>query len=293
MRFKRSFAERIFDWLNVTVLTVVGLLALYPFVYVVLLSFSTAADVARGGLLVLPRQFSLGSYDMIFHDPWFLRGFGNSLLRTALGVAATLLMTSLAAYPLSRPNLPWRRQIVFYILFTMLFSGGLVPKYLLLKNLGLIDNRLVLVLPLMLTAFNIIILKNFFQQIPPSYEEAAKMDGASDLAILFRIFLPLSKPALATIALWTAVIHWNAWFDAMIFITSNDKQVVQIFLQRIVIENSVKDMQFGTPNFNEQLYTPDALKAAVTVITVLPILAVYPFVQRYFVKGITLGGIKE
>ena len=293
MPFQRSRAERAFDWLNVTVLTVVGLLALYPFVYVVLLSFSTAADVARGGLLVLPRNFSLGSYDMILHDPWFLLGFGNSLVRTVLGVAATLLMTSLAAYPLSRPNLPWRRQIVFYILFTMLFSGGLVPKYLLLKNLGLIDNRLVLVLPLMLTAFNIIILKNFFQQIPPSYEEAAKIDGASDFAILFRIFLPLSKPALATIALWTAVIHWNAWFDAMIFITSNEKQVVQIFLQRIVIENSVKDMQFGTPNFNEQLYTPDALKAAVTVVTVLPILAVYPFVQRYFVKGITLGGIKE
>lgn len=293
MPFQRSRAERAFDWLNVTVLTVVGLLALYPFVYVVLLSFSTAADVARGGLLVLPRNFSLSSYDMILHDPWFLLGFGNSLVRTVLGVAATLLMTSLAAYPLSRPNLPWRRQIVFYILFTMLFSGGLVPKYLLLKNLGLIDNRLVLVLPLMLTAFNIIILKNFFQQIPPSYEEAAKIDGASDFAILFRIFLPLSKPALATIALWTAVIHWNAWFDAMIFITSNEKQVVQIFLQRIVIENSVKDMQFGTPNFNEQLYTPDALKAAVTVITVLPILAVYPFVQRYFVKGIQLGGVKE
>mgnify|MGYP000045607775 CR=1 FL=1 len=293
MPFQRSRAERAFDWLNVTVLTVVGLLALYPFVYVVLLSFSTAADVARGGLLVLPRNFSLSSYDMVFHDPWFLLGFGNSLVRTVLGVAATLLMTSLAAYPLSRPNLPWRRQIVFYILFTMLFSGGLVPKYLLLKNLGLIDNRLVLVLPLMLTAFNIIILKNFFQQIPPSYEEAAKIDGASDFAILFRIFLPLSKPALATIALWTAVIHWNAWFDAMIFITSNEKQVVQIFLQRIVIENSVKDMQFGTPNFNEQLYTPDALKAAVTVVTVLPILALYPFVQRYFVKGITLGGIKE
>jgi len=293
MPFQRSRAERAFDWLNVTVLTVVGLLALYPFVYVVLLSFSTAADVARGGLLVLPRNCSLSSYDMVFHDPWFLLGFGNSLVRTVLGVAATLLMTSLAAYPLSRPNLPWRRQIVFYILFTMLFSGGLVPKYLLLKNLGLIDNRLVLVLPLMLTAFNIIILKNFFQQIPPSYEEAAKIDGASDFAILFRIFLPLSKPALATIALWTAVIHWNAWFDAMIFITSNEKQVVQIFLQRIVIENSVKDMQFGTPNFNEQLYTPDALKAAVTVITVLPILAVYPFVQRYFVKGIQLGGVKE
>ena len=293
MHFQRSRGEKLFDVLNVTVLTVVALLALYPFVYVILLSFATASDVARGGLMVWPRNFSLICYEMILNDPWFMHGFANSLLRTATGVAATLLMTALAAYPLSRPGLPWRRQLIFYILFTMLFSGGLVPKYLLMKNLGLIDNRLVLVLPLMLTAFNVIILKNFFQQIPPSYEEAARMDGASDLAILFRIFVPLSKPALATIALWTAVIHWNAWFDAMIYITSNDKQVVQIFLQRIVIENSVKDMQFGTPNLDEGSYTPDALKAATVVVTVLPILAVYPFVQRYFVKGITLGGVKE
>jgi len=293
MLFKRSRGEVIFDTFNVTVLATVGALALYPFVYVVLLSFATSADVARGGLLIFPWNFSLGSYEMIFNDPWFIRGFLNSLIRTVAAVATTLVMTALAAYPLSRKNLPWRRQVIFYILFTMLFSGGLVPKYLLMKNLGLIDNRLVLVLPLMLTAFNIIILKNFFQQIPDSYEEAARIDGASDFTILFRIFLPLSKPALATIALWTAVIHWNAWFDAMIYITSNEKQVVQIFLQRIVIENSVKDMQFGTPNFNEALYTPDALKAAVVVITVLPILAVYPFVQRYFVKGIQLGGIKE
>jgi putative aldouronate transport system permease protein len=293
MRYRRSRAERAFDWCNVAFLTVVALLALYPFVYVLLLSFAGAADVAKGGLLVVPRDFSLGAYEMIFHDPWFLRGFANSVLRTALGVAATLLMTALAAYPLSRPAMPWRRQLTFFVLFTMLFSGGLVPKYLLMKNLGLIDNRLVLVVPLMLTAFNVIILKNFFQQIPPSYEEAARMDGGSDLSILFRIFIPLSKPALATIALWTAVIHWNAWFDAMIFITSNEKQVVQIFLQRIVIENSVKDMQFGTPNFDEANYTPDALKAATVVVTVLPILAVYPFVQRYFVKGITLGGVKE
>lgn len=293
MSFRRSAGEVVFDWFNVAALSAVALLALYPFVYVVLLSFATAADVARGGVLVWPHGWSLGSYEMIFADPWFLRGFANSVVRTAAGVAATLLMTALAAYPLSRPSLPWRRQLVFYILFTMLFSGGLVPKYMLLKNLGLIDNRLVLILPLMLTAFNVIILKNFFQQIPPSYEEAARIDGASDLTILFRIFVPLSKPALATIALWTAVIHWNAWFDAMIFITSNEKQVVQIFLQRIVIENSVKDMQFASPGFDEATYTPDSLKAATVVVTVLPILAVYPFVQRYFVRGISLGGVKE
>lgn len=293
MRYRRSSLEIVFDWCNVALLTAVALMAVYPFVYIVLLSFATSADVAAGGVLVMPRNFTLTAYDMIFHDPLFLRGFANSVGRTVLGVGLTLLMTALAAYPLSRPSMPWRRRLTFYVLFTMLFSGGLVPKYMLMKNVGLIDNRLVLVLPLMLTAFNVIILKNFFQQIPASYEEAARMDGASDFRILFRIFIPLSRPALATIALWTAVVHWNAWFDAMIFITSNEKQVVQVFLQRIVIENSVKDMQFGTPNLDEALYTPDALKAAAVVVTVLPILALYPFLQRYFVKGITLGGVKE
>lgn len=250
------------------------------------------ADVARGGILVIPREMTSLAYEMVLADEGVRRGFLNAIVRTVLGTVATLIMTSLIAYPLSRSQMPFRRQITFYIIFTMLFSGGIVPRFIVVQSLGLVDTIWALVLPVMLTAFNVIILKNFFQQIPASYEEAARIDGAGDLTILFRIFIPLSKPALATIGLWTCVFHWNSWFDAMLYITSEDKQVMQIFVQRVVIENSVKDMKFGVEG-DQSMYSPDALKAATVVVTVLPILLLYPLLQRYFIKGITLGGIKE
>lgn len=288
-----SRGERIFDRCNVIFLTLIGLSALYPFLYIITLSVATMPDVARGGLLIIPKEISWAAYEMVFADEGIKRGFLNAVLRTGLGTLATLLMTSLVAYPLSRPQMPWRRQISFYIIFTMLFSGGIVPKFIVVQNLGLIDTVWALVLPVMLTAFNVIILKNFFQQIPASYEEAARIDGAGDFTILFRIFIPLSKPALATIALWTCVFHWNSWFDAMLYITSEDKQVLQIFVQRVVIESSVKDMQFGVENVDRAKFSPDALKSATVVVTILPILLLYPLLQRYFIKGINLGGVKE
>lgn len=289
----RTRGEIFFDRCNVAFLALVGLSAVYPFLYVLTLSVSTLADVARGGALVIPRELSWSAYELVLRDEDIRQGFLNTALRTVLGTGATLLMTSLMAYPLSRPQLPFRRQLVFYVIFTMLFTGGLVPRYLVIKHLGLIDTIWALVLPGMLTAFNVIVLKNFFQQIPASYEEAAKIDGAGDWTILFRVYLPLSKPALATIALWTCVVHWNSWFDAMLFIPSEDKQVLQVFVQRVVVENSVKDMQFGVENVDQSKFSSEALKAATVVVTVLPILLLYPFVQRYFVTGVTLGGIKE
>jgi len=289
----RTRNEILFDYCNIAFLTLVGISAIYPFAYVLTLSVSTLADVARGGVLIIPREISWIAYGMVFNDENIRIGFANAVMRTLLGTAATLLMTSLVAYPLSRPHMPLRRQITFYVVFTMLFSGGLVPRYLVIKHLGLIDSVWSLVLPVMLTAFNVIVLKNFFQQIPRSYEEAAKIDGAGDWAILFQVFIPLSKPALATIALWTCVFHWNAWFDAMLFISSEDRQVLQVFVQRVVVENSVKDMQFGVDNLDQAKFSSEALKAATVVVTILPILALYPFAQRYFIKGITLGGIKE
>lgn len=289
----RSRGEKIFDGCNIAFLALVAASAIYPFAYVLTLSFSSLADVARGGALILPNELSWVAYDMVLRDEDIRSGFVNTLLRTALGTAATLLMTAIVAYPLSRPQLPLRRQLSFFIVFTMIFSGGLVPRYLVVRELGLIDSIWSLVLPVMLTGFNVIVLKNFFQHIPPSYEEAAKIDGAGDWRILFRIFIPLSKPALATIALWTCVLHWNSWFDALLFITSEDKQVLQVFIQRVVVDNSVKDMQFGVESVDQSKFSGEALKAASVVVTVLPIFALYPFVQRYFIKGITLGGVKE
>lgn len=293
MDYKRSLGERLFDCLNLVFLGAVGLLALYPFIFVVGLSFTSGAELAEGRVYLFPKQLTLTAYELVFNDPQIRTGYLNSIVRTVGGTVATLLMTSLAAYPLSRRQMPHRKKIIFFVLFTMIFSGGLVPRYLLVKELGLIDSRLALILPLMLTAFNVIILKSFFQQIPESYEEAAKIDGAGDFTILFRIFIPLSKPVLATIALWTCVLHWNQWFDGLLYITSDDKQILQVFLQRIVVENSVNRMRFGVEDLDMTVFSSEALKAATVVITVLPLICAYPFMQRYFLKGITLGGVKE
>jgi len=290
---QRTRGERIFNVFNVTVLGVVALMALYPFVYTISMSLSSAAEAMRSGLHLYPRDISLTSFEMVLANPDIVSGFANSVLRTVSGTALTLFFTCLTAYPLARKELPYRGPLLFLILFTMIFSGGIVPNYLLIKNIGLIDSIWALILPHMLTAFNVIVMKNFFQSIPESLAESAKIDGASEINILARIYVPLSKPVLATVGLWTVVSHWNQWFDAMLYITSDENQVLQTFLQRIVIESSVEMIEQGLVDPNVTQFTPETIKAATVVVTVLPMLLIYPFVQKYFVKGIMLGGVKE
>jgi putative aldouronate transport system permease protein len=289
----QTIGEKIFQWVNIFLLTMLGLVTLYPFIYVLSLSFSTAAEAQRAGLHLYPRAVTLTAYQMVFHNPSILTGYMNSIFRTVAGTLGTLVFTCLCAYPLSRPGLRWRRTLTFIVLFTLIFNGGLVPMYLQIRNLGLLNNRLVYILPTMVAAFNVIILKNFFQEIPHSLAESARMDGASEWRILFQIYVPLAKPALATVGLWTAVVHWNQWFDAMIYITDDKKQVLQNFLQRIVVENSTEMIEKGLVNPDIMQFTPETIKAATVVITILPMIIVYPFVQKYFVKGIMLGGVKE
>jgi putative aldouronate transport system permease protein len=290
---RRTRGERIFNVCNITILGVVALMALYPFVYTISMSLSSAAEAMRSGLHLYPREISLTSFEMVLANPQIVSGFINSLQRTVAGTALTLFFTCLTAYPLARRELPHRGPLLFLILFTMIFSGGIVPNYLLIKNLGLIDSLWALILPQMLTAFNVIVMKNFFQAIPESLAESAKIDGASEFNILARIYVPLSKPVLATVGLWTAVAHWNHWFDAMLYITNDENQVLQTFLQRIVIESSVEMIEQGLVDPGVTQFTPETIKAATVVVTVLPMLLIYPFVQKYFVKGIMLGGVKE
>jgi len=290
---RRTRGERIFNVCNITILGVVALMALYPFVYTISMSLSSAAEAMRSGLHLYPREISLTSFEMVLANPQIVSGFINSLQRTVAGTALTLFFTCLTAYPLARRELPHRGPLLFLILFTMIFSGGIVPNYLLIKNLGLIDSLWALILPQMLTAFNVIVMKNFFQSIPESLAESAKIDGASEFNILARIYVPLSKPVLATVGLWTAVAHWNHWFDAMLYITNDENQVLQTFLQRIVIESSVEMIEQGLVDPSVTQFTPETIKAATVVVTVLPMLLIYPFVQKYFVKGIMLGGVKE
>ena len=289
---KRTLDEKAFNLCNIAFLTGVSLVAIYPFVYTVSISLSTAAEANRESLHLYPREISFAAYRMVLSTPEIMTGYLNTLLRTVLGTLLTLFMTCIAAYPLSHREMPHRGLVTFLILFTMIFNGGIVPTYLLVKNLGLINSIWALILPMTLSAFNVIVVKNFFQQIPSSLYEAARMDGAGEPSILFRIYIPLSKPVLATVALWTAVLHWNQWFDAMIYITDDRKQVLQNFLQRIVIESGTQMIDMGVTDTSILEYTPETIKAATVIVTILPIICDYPFVQKYFVKGIMLGGVK-
>jgi putative aldouronate transport system permease protein len=293
MNWKRSRGERLFNAANVMALAAIGMLCLYPFLYTLSISLSSAAEASREGWHLFPRQVSLTSYAMVLTNPSIITGYMNTILRTMLGTALTLLASCVAAYPLARREMPHRSLITFLIVFTMLFGGGMVPSYLLIQRLGLLNSVWALVLPGLLSAFNIIIIKNFFQSLPESLAESARIDGAGDWAVLFRIYIPLSKPVLATVALWTAVGHWNAWFDAMLYITDDRKQVLQTFLQRIVIQSSTKLMELGVADKAIVEFTSETIKAATIIVTILPIICVYPFLQKYFVKGIMLGGVKE
>lgn len=291
---KQSTGERIFGICNMAFLGLFAFIALYPFIYMVNMSLSTATQASSGGLHLVPnpQEMTLTAYQMIANNPEIVTGYFNTILRTVVGTVATLVMTCLCAYPLSRKYMPHRKFYTFMIIFPMLFSGGIVPMYMLIKGIGLIDNRLVYILPMLITGFNVIVVKNFFQQIPESLCEAARIDGVGEWRMLFQIFIPLSKPVLATVGLWTAIAHWNMWFDAMIYINDNSKQVMQTFLQRIVIENSVELIERGLVNPDVAQFTSETIKAASVVITILPMLLLYPFAQRYFVKGIHLGGVK-
>ena len=257
------------------------------------MSLSSQAEAIRPGLHLFPREISLTAYKLVLADSSIVTGYLNAIIRTLVGTVLTVFFTCLTAYPLARRETPHRRLFLFIILFTMIFSGGIVPSYFLMKNLGLINTYAALILPHVLAAFNVIVVKNFFQSIPEEMAESARIDGASEFTILFRIFIPLSAPVIATISLWTAVAHWNWWLDALIYITDDSNQVLQIFLQRIVIDNSTEAIEQGLENTDLTEFTPETIKAAAVVVTVIPMLLVYPFVQRYFVKGIMLGGVKE
>ena len=290
---RKSKGEKVFTLFNYISLGLLAFTTLYPFLYTINLSLSTTTEAMRIGFHLYPREITLTSYNMVMKNQEILIGYGNTIFRTVFGTTIAILVTCMFAYPLARPNMPMKRTFTIMLIFTMLFSGGLIPNYLLMKNLGLINNRLVYLLPNMLTAFNVLIVRNYFKSIPESLYESAKLDGAKDLYILFKIIMPLSKPVLATVALWMAVGHWNSWFDGMLYITDNKKQILQIFLQRIVQGSQTELVTQGLANPDIMQFTSETVKSATIVVAILPILLVYPFIQKYFVTGIMLGSVKE
>jgi len=286
----------LFDYLNYAFMIALSLSVLYPIFYLFFLSVSTREGLAQasGALLLWPQGFSWGAYEGFIQQSYIYTGYAYTVGRTLIGTFLSVLFMSLAAYALSK-FIPFKKSITFFFIFTMFFSGGLIPTYLLIKNLGLIDNPLVYILapPFLYNTFYMLILRNFFMTIPDSLEESAKMDGANDVKIFFAIMIPLAAPAIATISLWVAVNHWNSWFDSIIYMQSPEKQVIQVHIRKLIIEQSASMMTTTVSYFDKaNVPTGESIKAAAILITMFPILCVYPFIQKYFVKGVVMGAVK-
>lgn len=288
----KSAGDRVFDVVNVCVMVLMFVIFLYPFWDTLLLSLMDTAHATKHGLRIVPQIPAVfDSYKKIFSQQQFLNAIKNSVIRTVIGTVLTVLFTMVGGFVLAKKSLPGRRIITFFILFTMFFSGGLIPSYLLMKGLNLLGSRWALILPGLTSAWYLIIARNFISTIPDSLEEAAIIDGAGVLTILFKVIFPLSKPIISVIALWSAIGHWNAWFDAMIYTPSKDQLVLQLLLRRILVESDQTLMERSL-KVSTAATTPNTIKAATVIVSVIPIACLYPFFQQYFVKGINVGAVK-
>ena len=259
------------------------------------LSLSPSHIATRGGLLLYPREATWDNYARVIDNRYIWLGYKNTLIRTVAGTVSQLFFTAMGAYVLSKNFFPHRTFWTSFIVFTMFFSGGLIPSYLVVKSLGLLDTYASMILPGFISAYNMVIMRNYFQSLPEEVEESCLIDGAGRFRIFLQIVLPLSKPILATVALWLAVGHWNAWFDVLIYITKDSMFTLQIVLRRIIITGSKEILDTSaaaSAAANEAVVSSEGLKAACIFVTTLPILCVYPFVQKFFVKGIMIGSLK-
>lgn len=284
-----SIGNRIFNVFNYTFLAVISLACLLPFINVIASSFATTDEVMEKSFILFPTTFTLDAYTFIFSTPTIFKSLAVSIGVTGVGTFVSMVLTATMAYGLSRTYLYGRRQLNFLVVFTMLFSGGMIPTYLVVKNLGLINSYWALILPVAISAFNLIIMRNFFQAIPESLEESAKIDGCNDIMIFLKIVLPLSLPSIATISLFYAVAYWNEYMNAILYINDSAKWPIQILLRQIVIVSS--GMQADTTAVD---IVPPAqtVKMAVIAVATLPMLIIYPFLQKYFVKGALVGSVK-
>jgi putative aldouronate transport system permease protein len=291
---KTSVGEKVFTVFNHVFFVLLGLTTIFPFLNLIAKSFSSEAAVISGSVSLWPVDFQTGTYKYVVQNSMFLNAFKVSLTITICGTLLSLFMTTLAAYPLSKPRLRGRKWFILMYIFTMLFSGGLIPTYLLMQHLHLIDKLPVLFLPAMVNVYNMLIIKNFFESLPDSLEESAKLDGASNMTILWRIMLPLSLPVLATIALFFAVQFWNDYFASLIYINSAHLKPLQLYLKELFVSSSDTFLRAGTEiNVDAAMnVSPQAIQAASIILATLPILLVYPFLQKYFVKGVLVGSVK-
>ncbi len=284
-------SEKVFQLVLYILLIAMTLSFIIPFLLVLGTSFVTKEEVARRGFVFFPEQWSTMAYDMmLFQNNEVWRAYGVTFFRVVVGTLCSLLVTGTFAYAMSKRDLPGRMFFLVLSFITMIFYGGLIPSYLVIKSLGLIDSIWCFILPNLMSVWNMLILRNFFYSIPESLEESALLDGATPMTIFFRIIVPLSMPAIATIGLFYAVDQWNSWFDAAIWINDPNKYPLQMVLRKYVLMSSTYDLKFDLATGAKP---PDmGIKSAIVVISTVPMLCIYPFIQKYFVKGVMVGSVK-
>jgi putative aldouronate transport system permease protein len=296
---KTVMKDRLFDSFIYIYLLFISVITLYPFLNVLAISLNESLDTVRGGIHIWPRSFTLDNYKEIFQYDNLITGFINSASRTIIGTILGVLSSAMVAYTLSRADFQGRKWFSTIIVLTMYFSGGLIPGYMLIRDLGLINSYWVYIIPGIVNAFNIIIVRSFIDGLPYALQESAKIDGANDFTIFWKIIMPLCKPVLATVALFVAVGHWNSWFDTYLYNSMNENlTTLQYELMKILQNTSMgstdpNSMKGMTADQLKTFVSPESIKMAISIVTIVPILIIYPFVQKYFVQGMTIGAVKS
>nr|WP_150960261.1 carbohydrate ABC transporter permease [Aneurinibacillus sp. XH2] len=294
-----SIGDRIFTSLIYVFLVVLAFSTFYPFWNSLVISFNEGIDTSKGGITFWPRVFTLDNYKIVFEDPRLMNGFVIAALRTVIGTVTAILATSIFAYGMSKKELMGRKYYMIMCIITMYFAGGLIPSYMLIRGLGLFNSFWVFIIPGLISVWNMIIFRTFFQGLPQGLEESAKMDGCGNWGTFFRIVLPLSGPVVATLSLFTAVAHWNEWFVASIYITNEKLLPIQTVLRQILFSNIASE-QLSNVDVSSIAHlnaakkiTSKSLTMATIMVATIPIVCVYPFLQKYFVKGVLVGSLKE
>lgn len=286
----QSRGERLFHGVTVLALVLLLVVTIFPILYVLSVSVTPMETLARyGGFQVIPRAITFDAYRYILGSSLIPRAFLNSVFITGVGTALGLIATILMAYPLSRKQMPGRNFLLLLVLLPMLFQGGLIPSYILIKNLGLIDSLWAVILPWVVTTYNLLVMKSFFQSLPEELFEAARIDGASEWSVLWRIVIPLSTPVIATVGLFYAVRHWNGFFDAMMYLNDPNLQPLPVVLRNVLID-VIRGTDLGPEGMSA--LPGETTKMATVVISIIPMLVIYPWIQKYFTKGLLLGSIK-
>jgi putative aldouronate transport system permease protein len=286
-----SAKDRRFGFYNAVLLAIFCLSVLYPLIYIISVSISSGISVTSGKVILFPTDLDFSAYKEVFKDRLFWTSYGNTFFYTIFGTLVSLLFIIPGSYALSKKRLRGRRVLGFFIAFTMWFQAGLIPTYLNIQSLDLIDSRFGILIAFACNAFNIILLRNYFESVSSDYEESARLEGANDLQILWHVYIPLAKPAIATVTLLCAIGRWNGYFWSMVLLKSEEKIPLQVYLKKMVVTVSMNEQQAGL--LTGSTFSTETIVAAIIVMSIIPVIILYPIVQKYFTKGVMLGGIKE